>query len=72
MSAQIFEFAVLWHPTKKQIEDAEGTPPKSKIVVEITQVLAKDDAEVNIIASRAIPDEYLDQLEQVELVVRPF
>ena len=35
-------------------------------------VLAKDDKEVAIRAARAIPETYLDKLDQVEILVRPF
>lgn len=65
---KLFEFAVLHHPT-----DDEGKPNgKSVILVEPKRVLASTDQEAVIHASRDIPDAYLDKLEQVEIVIRPF
>jgi hypothetical protein len=70
--AKLFEFAVLFHP--KVVKDAQGneTQGADKIVKAPEFTLAKDDKEVAIRAARAIPDEYLDRLDQVEIVVRPF
>src|SRR3990167_7912074 len=55
--SKLFEYAILYHP---------------KVIKPPEFVLAKDDKEVAIRASRAIPDEYLAKLDQVEIVVRPF
>ena len=64
----LFQYAVLWHPTTKQAEDGQA----SKLVVDITSVLASDENAVRTMASRAIPEEYLTQLDQIETKVRPF
>lgn len=70
--AKLFEYAVLYHP--KVVRDALGneTQGTDKIVSTPIFTLAKDEKEVAIRAARAIPDEYLDKLDQVEIVVRPF
>jgi hypothetical protein len=67
--SKLFQYAILWHPTEKQVKDDSA---KSKILTELTIVLAADDKEVAILAARKITDEYLDQLDQVEVIVRPF
>lgn len=72
MPSKLFEYAVLYHP--KVVKDAQGneTQGEDMIVSPAQFVLAKDDKEVAIRAARAIPDEYLGKLDQVEIVIRPF
>lgn len=45
---------------------------ESKILVEPKTLLAKDEKQVAILASREIPEAFLDKLDQVEIAVRPF
>lgn len=54
--------------------DSQGneTQPKDKIVVEPTFALAKDADQVGMVAARAIPEEHLEHLEEIEILVRPF
>lgn len=70
--AKLFEYAAIYNP--KPTKDAQGndTTPKSVLVISPTTVLAKSDKEVGVLAARAIPEEYTDRLEEVEIVVRPF
>ena len=70
--AKLFEFAVLFHP--RVVRDALGneTQGPDKIISDPVFTLAKDDKEVAMRAARAIPEDYLDKLDQVEIVVRPF
>lgn len=65
---QLFEYAVVWHPTEQQTKDGQ----KSKVIVEPKVVLAMDNNGAAIIAARAIGSEYIDQLDQVEVAIRPF
>ncbi len=70
---KLFEYAVLYHPKEKK--DAAGNPLESKrsiVVMDCTRVLAVSDKEVAMLAAKAIPDEYNDKLEDVEIVIRPF
>ena len=69
---KLFEYAVLFHP--KESEDARGndTTPPSQLLVSPVVVLAGSDKEVAMRAARAVPEKYETQLEQVEIVVRPF
>ena len=68
---RLYTYAVLYHP--KVVKDAAGNEiqEKSSILAGPTSVIAVTDAEAQITASRSIPDNYLDKLEQVEIVVRP-
>lgn len=70
---KLFEYAVIYHPKEKK--DAAGNPletKKSIVVSDVTRVLAVSDKEVAMLAAKAIPAEYDDKLEDVEIVVRPF
>ena len=67
--SKLFQYAIIWHPTEKQVKE-DGT--KSKLVKSLDTILATDEKSVLMSAAMSIPTEYKDQLEQVEIVVRPF
>jgi hypothetical protein len=67
--SKLFQYAIIWHPTEKQVKD-DGA--KSKLVKALDTILATDDKSVLMTAAMNIPAEYKDQLDQVEIVVRPF
>jgi hypothetical protein len=67
--SKLFQYAIIWHPTEKQVKD-DGA--KSKLAKELTTILATDEKAVLMTASMNIPVEYKEQLDQVEIVVRPF
>jgi hypothetical protein len=69
MKEQLFHFAILWHPTEKQIKD-DGA--KSKVVVEPKTILAADIEAVKMAAAMEIPSDYKTQLSQIQIAVRPF
>jgi hypothetical protein len=66
---RLFEYAVICQPKADKDGDVveEGA-----VLVPVTAQLAKDEAQVNMIAARKIPEEYLDKLDRVQVVVRPF
>ncbi len=66
---KLFQYAVLWHPTEKQAKE-DGA--KSKMLVEPKTMLAADLNSVNLSAAMQIGAEYKDQLDQIEIAVRPF
>lgn len=68
----MFMYAVLWHPKEQKAGETTVPSEKSKIIKEPTWVLAPDDRTVGIIAARGIPEDYLEQLDQIEVLVRPF
>jgi len=69
---KLYEYAVIHHPkAKKDLAGNEETV-KSAILTDVTRVLAASPEEVSILAARSIPPEFLDKLDQVEIVVRPF
>ena len=69
--SKLFEYAVVYHPKPKKVDGVEHRE-KSQLLVPMTSVLADSDKEVAIVASRQIPEEYLDKLAQVEILIRPF
>ena len=70
--SSLFEYAVLYHPKAKKDAAGNEEETKSVILTDVTRVLAATPAEVSIRASRSIPEEYLDKLQEVDIVVRPF
>ncbi len=68
---KLFEYAVLFKPNN---EDKGKDDPKEKveILVDKTSVLASSPEEVSIVAAREIPDAYVERLDEVEIIVRPF
>lgn len=69
---RIFEYAILFHPEERKDKDGNAIPDKTKLLLDVARVLAKDEKEVAMRAAREIPEEYLERLELVEVVVRPF
>ena len=69
---KLFEYAVLYHPKKTKEQNERGEEPKSILLVKPTQVLSTGDQEVAMLAARALPADYVDKLEDVEVLVRPF
>lgn len=68
MSAKLFQYAAIMHPTEKQAEEGAS----SEVIVGLDTVLAADQNAALMIAARKIPDDYMDRLERIELVIRPF
>lgn len=69
MSKTLFEYAIVLQ--EKKDKDGNVTE-EAQILVAPTHVLAKSASDVNIIASRAIPEEQVINLERITLAVRPF
>ena len=71
--AKLWEYAVLYHP--KPQRDAGGhitKEEKSALVIGPKVELAVTDKEVGMLAAKAIPDDYNDKLDDVEIIIRPF
>lgn len=66
MKQKLFEFVVLWHPSP----DDDKT--SSQIVVDRTLRLAKEEKAVALFAAKQVPDRYSDQLDNIEILIRPF
>jgi len=68
MTTRLYQYAILLHPTSEQKKKGEG----SKLIKEITTILAPDDNAAILIAARDIPEEHMVYLDRVEVAVRPF
>lgn len=66
---KLFQFALIWNPTEKQVKD-EGLKPV--LVHDVQAIMANDDKHAQTIAARAIPEKFSDQLDQIMVVIRPF
>ncbi len=66
MRKQLFQYAVLFHTYE------EGKYKGTKVVIEPTFVLAKNDKEVAFKVTREIGEEYISDPENVEIIIRPF
>ncbi len=66
---KLFQYAILWHPTEKETKD-NGI--KSKVIVEPKTIMAIDQNGAAMAAAMEIPAEYKNQLDQVEIALRPF
>ncbi len=69
MKLKLFEYAMLLHPEIDQEGKEKG---KTEMLKSPSTALAKDDKQVGILAAREIPQEHLEHLERVEIIVRPF
>lgn len=70
MSRQrIFEYAVIKQPLED--EDGKETEP-AELVVPLTAIMAKDEKQATLLASRAIPDSEMGNLDRLDIAVRPF
>ena len=53
-------------------EEEKAKAPKPELLVDVTRVLASDQAQASMLAARAIPEDYVERLDEIQLVVRPF
>jgi hypothetical protein len=68
MKQKIFEYAVIAHPTSAEAEEGKTT----ELLIKPEVTLANDERAATIIASRKIPEAWLDKLDRVEIAIRPF
>lgn len=69
MGLRLFEYAIIQQPLKNK--DGKTTSEGS-ILVGVKQVLAKDEQHVQMLAAREVPDTAMEDLDRLEVVVRPF
>jgi len=69
--ARLYEYAVLLE--EKRDKDGEVVDP-AEVIVPITDIVARDDAQAQMLAARAIPEEYVanGKFDRLVVVVRPF
>jgi uncharacterized protein YrzB (UPF0473 family) len=66
---RLYEYAVF----KDEKLDKDGeVVDKAVVLVKPTTVLAKDERQVGILAAKSISDKDMDDLDRIQVVVRPF
>ena len=68
-TSKLFQYAIIWHPTEKQKKEESL---KSKLLLELTTILSQDQNTALMTASMKIPFENQEELDQIEIVIRPF
>jgi len=66
MSSKLFEYAIILHGVEGK--NAE----KPKLIADVSRVIASSEEQAIMLAAREIPEEYLDVLDRVQVVIRPF
>lgn len=69
---KLYEYAVIFNPLPTKDQADRGEKPKSVLIVDVSRTLANDDKEAMMLAARAIPNDYTDKLDRVEIALRPF
>jgi len=69
---QLFEYAVLHHPTPKKDSGGNDITEPSTIIVQPAFGVFKDEKEANLKVSRLIPAEYDTKLHECDVMIRPF
>lgn len=64
---QLFQYAILLHPTEDQAKSGKKTE-----LLKFDTILASGKESAMVLASRSIPEEQLEDLDQVEVILRPF
>lgn len=62
----VFQYVVFYLPHEDETDD------KARIIVDPATILAKDERQAMMLAARAVPEYFIDKLDQVEIAVRPF
>lgn len=71
MKKKLFQFAVLFHEEWKVGEDMK-TKVETKMIVEPKTILATDEKSATLKIAKELPEEYMDRLENIEILLRPF
>jgi len=69
---KLFEFALIYRPRQTKEQKDNGESPKAELIQDVKRVMAIDDKSALMIAARAIPEQYADKLDLVEIALRPF
>lgn len=73
MKKRLFQYAVLHHVTTSEEKDSKGcSTVNTEVLVEPKTLLAKNEKEVGMRVARELPDNVMDDLDNVEIIVRPF
>lgn len=65
MKLQVYRYTILRHPLEKEIA-------KTQMIIPPTYLMAKDQATAVSLATMEIPAAYKSDIDQLEVIVRPF
>lgn len=65
----LFQAAVVWHPN---LNDEEEKTKDSVLLVEPYFTMEKDDKTLAYKIVRKLDEKYIDQMNQIEIIIRPF
>lgn len=68
VKAQLYQYCAFLRPT----EDEASAGSIGKVIVQPTTILSINEQAASIMASRAIPEEFIPFLDRIEVAVRPF
>lgn len=66
---KLFQYAIIFHPTEKQMKDNDA---KSIVLRDPKTIMALDQASAAMAAAIEIPLDKKSELDQIEIVLRPF
>lgn len=69
---KLFEYAVIYNPPKTKEQVESGEEPKTIVITKPITLVAASEKEVSMVASKAIPDEYMKNADNIEILIRPF
>ena len=64
---KLYQIAILAHE-----KNEDDKIIKTDIITDVKSVVAKDEKTAAMMAARLIPSDYDDQLDNIEVLVRPF
>ena len=67
-NAKLYQYVAFLRPTEKEAKEGNI----GKVIVDPTTILSVNEQSASIMASRAIPEEYINQIDRIEVAVRPF
>lgn len=65
---KLFDYAVIYQGKK----DKDGEYVKKPALIKQDSILANDDKQAALVAAREIPESYLEELDKIDVVIRPF
>lgn len=65
---QVFQYIVLLHPTEEEAKAGK----KTEIIKDITTDIAEDQKILGMKIVRALPEEVMGKLTQIDIVIRNF
>lgn len=69
MQKKLYEYVVLLHPKKNSKGEFDGD---TQMIVHPEVILAADEKVAGLKVAREIPEQHIDSLDRVEIIIRPF